>query len=645
MTRVRPLHLLIGAAFVASLALGFSAAKAETNDKVGVAAAVNPDAFSNLNGSAKKQINIGKSIFYNERIDTSGSGLVQVLLLDGSTFTVGPGSDLVIDKFVYDPNKKSGQIVASFSKGVLRFIGGKISKNENGVSVNTPAGALAIRGGIFQGYIGHHKMLFSFLYGYQLVLNDHGHIYRVYQPGFTIDFSGGHPHIRHTEPGDTYLFMQGLRGRGRAYALGHDNNDNADQHDQPGGSTGRQSSNNVSNDFITFQTLNTDATTSEINQQIQEQQNQSSPGTHSGSGGSTPGGTPGDTTGDNTGGDNTGGDTTPKVGGEFEGYAAGFAISQTTTYSHHHRRTQTDIQSVMSYSPKDVKIVLNPETNTAWAGISVYGKDQSSGSHRGDDRFSRDEFPSFTKYEMSFGGDAASAYDDDNSFAAEASAHGVHVTNFSWGYNWNHGWGYKADHQRIWDADGAVASSSFTNESNIENPSGLPADTALCRKCDYIKWGAWTVSYRQSGYGDDHTHVETTGYWVAGALTPVDQLPTSGTAKYAGSAIGIVDNHGQRYSARGDMIMNWYFARQRGDLTISNFDNRTFGTGAYGLTQIPNVNQFGGNLYGAGLRGSATGSFVSNGATPAAGVIGNWDVANHYGSYQANGIFGAKIVP
>ena len=75
---------------------------------------------------------------------------MQVLLVDGSTFTVGPGSDLVIDKFVYDPKKGTGQIAASFSKGVMRFVGGKISKNEDGVTVNTPAGALAIRGGMFQ---------------------------------------------------------------------------------------------------------------------------------------------------------------------------------------------------------------------------------------------------------------------------------------------------------------------------------------------------------------------------------------------------------------------------------------------------------------------------------------------------------------
>jgi hypothetical protein len=88
------------------LAAGLGPAAAQ---KVGVAAAGNPDAFSSHGG----QLNIGKSIFFNERISTTGSGLVQVLLVDGSTFTVGPGSGLVIDKFVYNPKKETGEVVAT----------------------------------------------------------------------------------------------------------------------------------------------------------------------------------------------------------------------------------------------------------------------------------------------------------------------------------------------------------------------------------------------------------------------------------------------------------------------------------------------------------------------------------------------------
>ena len=178
-------------------------------EKVGVAAAVNPDAFSSLSGTPNKQLSIGKNIFYNERINTTTSGLVQVLLLDGSTFTVGPNSDLVIDKFVYDPRKKTGEIVATFSKGTMRFIGGKLSKNEGGVTVKTPSGALAIRGGMFQGSTS--RGVYSFLYGNSLTFRGrNGQSQTIFQPGYSFDFSGRSSNIRPTTPEDTNVFMQAL---------------------------------------------------------------------------------------------------------------------------------------------------------------------------------------------------------------------------------------------------------------------------------------------------------------------------------------------------------------------------------------------------------------------------------------------------
>jgi hypothetical protein len=181
----------------------FCAPEAALADKVGVAAAVEPDAFSGQGTPLK----IGKSVFYNERISTSSSGLVQVLLVDGSTFTVGPGSSLVIDKFVYNPNKKTGEMVATFSKGTMRFVGGRLSKNDGGVRVKTPAGQLAIRGGIVQAAFGRGKSLISFIYGdyAQLTLRNGG-VLKAFQPGNTIDLSIGR--VRPTTAQDVRYFAQ-----------------------------------------------------------------------------------------------------------------------------------------------------------------------------------------------------------------------------------------------------------------------------------------------------------------------------------------------------------------------------------------------------------------------------------------------------
>ena len=121
------------------------------------------------------------------------------------------GSDLVINKFVYDPNKKSGEVVASFSKGVMRFVGGKISKNPDGVTVNTPSGALAIRGGMFMGKIWSGNAIFAFLYGEELKLTTpKGKELVVFDPGNGIYIIGGAAEVKKVSTADIGVLLAGL---------------------------------------------------------------------------------------------------------------------------------------------------------------------------------------------------------------------------------------------------------------------------------------------------------------------------------------------------------------------------------------------------------------------------------------------------
>ena len=239
--------------------------------KVGVAAAVNPDAFSSLSGVPNKQLNIGKSIFYNERIKTTTSGLVQVLLVDGSTFTVGPNSNLVIDKFVYDPKKKTGELVATFSKGSMRFIGGKLSKNAGGVKVNTPSGALAIRGGMFQG--NTQKKIYSFLYGHSLTFRGrNGQTQTIFQPGYTLDLSRGGANVRPTTPEDTNVFMQALSSPATNTASTNSGNNGGEQQAGGGSETGGLTQTVSLQNLISDAT--SDATATEIDEQLAKQEQQ-----------------------------------------------------------------------------------------------------------------------------------------------------------------------------------------------------------------------------------------------------------------------------------------------------------------------------------------------------------------------------------
>ena len=102
---------------------------------------------------AQRVISIGQSVVFNQEINTDGTGLVQILLLDGTTFTVGPNSRIVIDEFVYNPAAGEARVVASVTKGAFRFIGGQTSRKSGGATINTPVGTIGIRGAMVEGNV------------------------------------------------------------------------------------------------------------------------------------------------------------------------------------------------------------------------------------------------------------------------------------------------------------------------------------------------------------------------------------------------------------------------------------------------------------------------------------------------------------
>jgi hypothetical protein len=64
------------------------------------------------------------------------------------TISLGPNSQMVVDKFVYDPKEKSkNELSAQIKQGAFKFISGKIaSDNKDAMKVSTPKATIAIRG-------------------------------------------------------------------------------------------------------------------------------------------------------------------------------------------------------------------------------------------------------------------------------------------------------------------------------------------------------------------------------------------------------------------------------------------------------------------------------------------------------------------
>src|SRR5690242_12188140 len=127
MIAMKNLSLCIAAAAVAVAA----AMPASAQQQVGVNAAVNPDATGTPPGAGARRLVMGQPVVFNEHIATQAAGQTQIMFLDESAMTIGPDSDVTIDQFVYDPNAGTGKLAMSATRGVLRYVGGKISKQDN----------------------------------------------------------------------------------------------------------------------------------------------------------------------------------------------------------------------------------------------------------------------------------------------------------------------------------------------------------------------------------------------------------------------------------------------------------------------------------------------------------------------------------
>lgn len=81
----------------------------------------------------------------------TGNGVVGINFEDNTKVRVTENSKLVIDDFVYDPNKKgAGKLALKVAMGTVRYASGNIAhENNKNVAVNTPTATVAVRGTAF----------------------------------------------------------------------------------------------------------------------------------------------------------------------------------------------------------------------------------------------------------------------------------------------------------------------------------------------------------------------------------------------------------------------------------------------------------------------------------------------------------------
>lgn len=103
--------------------------------------------FSAVRGGRQIQLMIGDKIYQNDIIRTGEDGSVGIIFDDNSILSLGPKSEIVIDQYVFVPEKGLYAMITRMVKGTASYISGIIGRQSpESVKFQTPDATIGIRG-------------------------------------------------------------------------------------------------------------------------------------------------------------------------------------------------------------------------------------------------------------------------------------------------------------------------------------------------------------------------------------------------------------------------------------------------------------------------------------------------------------------
>ena len=135
-------RLPIGAATTAIVLGVLCHAQADTN--VGAMQRVHQTVYGTRLNSQPLAKHQGDGVVFQENIETWDNSGALLHFIDGSRLTMGAKSKVLIDEFVYDPTRTTGNALIKISAGTLRWVTGSMPKGQT--IIKTPTATLTLRG-------------------------------------------------------------------------------------------------------------------------------------------------------------------------------------------------------------------------------------------------------------------------------------------------------------------------------------------------------------------------------------------------------------------------------------------------------------------------------------------------------------------
>jgi hypothetical protein len=115
-----------------------------------VAAAVKND-VQGVAGGVSRPLAAGSEIFAEELVKTGDASNAQLIFLDETSLSIGPKSEITLDRFVFDPTRETGNVVLPASRGAFRIIIG--SQDPKSYTLRTPVAMIGVRGTILDCFV------------------------------------------------------------------------------------------------------------------------------------------------------------------------------------------------------------------------------------------------------------------------------------------------------------------------------------------------------------------------------------------------------------------------------------------------------------------------------------------------------------
>ena len=89
----------------------------------------------------------GQLVFASDTLRTGADGTVGITLKDDTRLSLGPSSEVRLERYVYAPGEGGFGMVLKFMRGVAAYVSGRIAKlAPDSIRLETPAAIVGVRG-------------------------------------------------------------------------------------------------------------------------------------------------------------------------------------------------------------------------------------------------------------------------------------------------------------------------------------------------------------------------------------------------------------------------------------------------------------------------------------------------------------------